>query len=275
MDILNRIIENKKREVSRRQLARPFEKLQLDIAMERRPLSMKKALKRRYSSGIIAEYKTKSPSLGVLNQGTDVEFVTKQYVEAGAAALSVLTDSVFFGGSFGDLRKAREKNGCPILQKDFFIDQYQVAEAYLNGADVILLIAAALDGKKLGYLARAAKEYHMEVIMEVHTVKELDKLTDDIDIIGVNNRDLTTFRTDIENSLRLAEHIPAGRLKISESGIDSAQKILALKDAGFSGFLLGEHFMSSGDPGGTCRELAEQLMALEKQKKGKRLIRRT
>lgn len=267
MDILNRIIENKKKEVAVRKSAIPFESLQQGITGQRQPLSMAKALSQPGTSGIIAEYKTKSPSLGVLNHRAKVEIVTKQYVEAGAAGLSVLTDTDFFGGSFADLRKAREKNGCPILQKDFFIDEYQVAEAYLNGADVILLIAAVLDGKKLGTLAKAAKRYGMEVIMEVHSVKELDKLTDDIDIIGVNNRDLTTFKTDIENSLGLAGHIPAGMIRISESGIDSAQKIMKLKDAGFSGFLLGEYFMSSGDPGVTCRELTEELRTMERQKR--------
>jgi len=264
MDILNRIIENKKKEVACRKLTRPFDKLKQFVAQDRRPLSMVKALTQPGSSGIIAEYKTKSPSLGILNHSADVGSVTKKYVEAGAAALSVLTDSDFFGGSFSDLRKAREINDCPILQKDFFIDEYQVVEAYLNGADVILLIAAAMDAGRLGVLAETAKRYGMEVIMEVHTLKELEMLTGDIDIIGVNNRDLTTFKTDIVNSLRLAGHIPAGLLKISESGIGSAQKIMTLKDAGFSGFLVGGHFMSSGDPGGACRELVEQLRFPEK-----------
>ncbi|MDZ7738031.1 MAG: indole-3-glycerol phosphate synthase TrpC [Bacteroidales bacterium] len=266
MDILSRIIENKKSEVARSKSARPFEKLQQDIATDRRPLSMVKALRQPGSSGIIAEYKTRSPSLGVLNQRADVGTVTKQYVEAGAAALSVLTDYDFFGGSHGDLRKAREINGCPILQKDFFIDEYQVAEAYLNGADVILLIAAALDAGRLGVLAKAAKSYGMEVIMEVHNLKELEMLTADIDIIGVNNRDLTTFRTDIANSLALADHIPAGMMKISESGIDSAQKIMTLKEAGFSGFLIGETFMKKADPGEECRKLIEQLKKNKKRK---------
>lgn len=267
MDILNRIIENKKKEVARRKLTRPFESLQQDITGQRHPLSMTEALSQPGSSGIIAEYKTKSPSTGVLNRGSDVGIVTKQYVEAGAAALSVLTDHVFFGGSFADLGKAREVNSCPVLQKDFFIDEYQVTEAYLKGADVILLIAAALDAGRLAELARAAKRYGMEVIMEIHSRKELEMVTGDIDIIGVNNRNLSTFRTDIENSLALAEYIPAGVLKISESGIDSASKIMTLKDAGFSGFLIGGYFMSSGDPGGACRELTEQLGSMQKQKR--------
>lgn len=266
MDILNRIIENKKEEVALRRSARPLDSLQQDITGDRQPLSMKKALGQPGSSGIIAEYKKKSPSKGVLNNGADVELVTKEYIKAGAAALSVLTDSVFFGGSAGDLRKARAVNTCPILQKDFFIDEYQVAEAYLNGADVILLIAAALDAGRLGDLAKEAKRYGMEVIMEVHSAGELDMLTADIDIIGVNNRDLASFKTDIANSLVLAEQMPAGMTRISESGIDSARKIMTLKDAGFTGFLVGEYFMSSGDPARACRQMTDQLEDEEKQK---------
>ncbi|MBS0011512.1 MAG: indole-3-glycerol phosphate synthase TrpC [Bacteroidales bacterium] len=260
MTILEEIIATKRREIERRRGHRPMDNILREAEDKgRRIFSMVDSLKAPGSTAIIAEFKTRSPSKGIINNSADVELVTRKYIDAGAAALSVLTDTEFFGGSFDDLGKARSANRSPILQKDFIIDEYQIAEALLYGADVILLIAAALDHEKVKSLSREAKEYGLEVILEIHKKDELSMLTGDIDIIGINNRNLDTFLTDFRTSLSLAEHIPGELVKISESGIYDADTIFELREAGFNGFLLGEAFMKEADPGEACRRLIEQV----------------
>jgi indole-3-glycerol phosphate synthase len=212
------------------------------------------------SSGIIAEFKQKSPSKGEINFKVKVEEVTKDYANAGVAGISVLTDYEYFGGSLENLVKARETNPeISILRKDFMIDSYQIVEAKAHGADVILLIAACLEKEQAELLAKKAKELGMEVLMEVHNAEELEKVNNFVDIVGVNNRDLKTFTMDVETSVQLSKLIPDKFVKISESGLDSAKTIHYLRENGFKGFLIGETFMKTENPGEVCRMFIKEL----------------
>lgn len=199
------------------------------------------------ATGIIAEFKRQSPSKGIINSRADVVKVTQAYTGNGAAALSVLTDKHFFGGSNEDLMRARV-NSIPILRKDFIVDEYQIVEARAIGADVILLIAAALTSEEVERLAAFAKKLQLEVLLEIHDASELGHICENCDVIGVNNRNLKTFTVDIQQSIDLFGRMPADRIKISESGITDTATIHRLKKAGFKGFLIGENFMKQEDP---------------------------
>jgi indole-3-glycerol phosphate synthase len=262
MNMLDKIIENKRKAVSERKSLYPLKLLEKSIYFETMPVSLSKYLLRKDKSGVIAEYKTMSPSAGVLNPVADPGAITLGYMQAGASALSVLTDDKFFNGSFDDLRRARSLNYCPILQKDFIIDEYQVVEAKSVGADAILLIAAVLDGDDMIRLSSVAAKLGMEVVMEVHSEEELEFVTDNISVIGVNNRNLKTFITDISTSLDLANRIPEGRVRISESGIRGPGDMLQLRKAGYDGFLMGEIFMRCSDPAEKCRETIREFRKL-------------
>ncbi len=260
MNILDKIITTKMTEMANQKMAVRIEHLEKHPRFKRKCNSLKKSLLRDGSSGIIAEFKQKSPSKGEINFKVTVEEVTKNYAKAGAAGISVLTDFEYFGGNISNLCKARETNpDIPILRKDFMIDTYQVVEAKAFGADVILLIAACLEKEQAEILAKKAKELGMEVLMEVHNAEELEKVNDFVDIVGVNNRDLKTFTMDIETSVRLSKLIPDKFVKISESGLDSAQTIHYLRENGFKGFLIGETFMKTENPGEACRKFIEEL----------------
>jgi indole-3-glycerol phosphate synthase len=211
-------------------------------------------------TGIIAEFKRRSPSKGVINPDVDVVEVTKGYTKNGASCLSVLTDEHFFGGNNDDLVKARV-NEIPILRKDFIIDEYQLIESKSIGADVILLIAACLTPGEVKQLARFAKGLGLSVLLELHAEEELEHVCDETEIIGINNRNLKTFDVDIERSLRMAEKIPLPKLKIAESGISSVENILLFKRHGFCGFLIGENFMKAPDPTIAFAEFVKQLKA--------------
>jgi indole-3-glycerol phosphate synthase len=253
MNILDKIIEAKKEELAHQKKVVDVEVLKKIPDFNRKCISLKANLLKKGSSGIIAEFKQKSPSKGEINISAKVEEVTKAYVEAGVSGLSVLTEPKFFGGSQANLVKARETNPkIPILRKDFMIDPYQLIEAKAYGADVILLIAACLEKGQAELLAKEAKELGMEVLMEIHNAEELEKVNDFVDIVGVNNRDLKTFTMDIETSVRLSKLIPDKFVKISESGLDSAKTIHYLRENGFKGFLIGETFMKTENPGETC-----------------------
>ncbi|MGA2589810.1 MAG: indole-3-glycerol phosphate synthase TrpC [Bryobacteraceae bacterium] len=205
---------------------------------------------------IIAEIKKASPSKGLLALDFDPVLLARQYVAGGAAALSVLTDEAFFRGSLADLRAARGACGLPVLRKDFTLDESHVLEAAASGADAILLIAAILETTQIHSLRELAVRYSMAALVEVHDERELAKALDaGAEIIGVNNRDLTTFQVTLETSLRLAPRIPSHVLKVSESGIRSAQDIARLREAGYRAFLVGEHLMTSRDPAQALREL--------------------
>jgi indole-3-glycerol phosphate synthase len=246
MNILDKIVEQKRLEVAARKKETPIAALEKAEGFKREVLSLKKALLNEEGTGIIAEFKRRSPSKGVINGTADVVDVTSGYAKGGAAALSVLTDEQFFGGATDDLRKARI-NTVPILRKDFMVDEYQLVEARAMGADVILLIAACLSPRDVKRLASAAKALQLEVLLEIHNEDELTHICDDCDVVGVNNRDLKTFTVDINTSLQLAEKI-GNRVKISESGISDVKNIELLRAAGFNGFLIGENFMKQADP---------------------------
>lgn len=260
MTILDEINSNKRREIKEAKDRVSVEQLKESPYFLRVTNSLRAALLVKGASGIIAEFKTKSPSKGAINNEAEASEVTSAYAKAGASGLSVLTDERYFGGSFNNLAKARHANPkMPILRKDFILDPYQIYEAKAHGADVILLIAESLAKNKLLQLTQKAKELGLEVLVEVHNEEELAKLNPLVDIVGVNNRDLRTFNVDVETSVRLAKLIPEPFIKISESGISDPESIRKLRDAGFKGFLIGETFMKTSDPGKACAEFIQKL----------------
>lgn len=250
MTILDEIIAQKRIEVSQRQAATPTSVLEQMPDFNRQPLSARDAVQDFRSTGIIAEFKRRSPSKGLINGTADVATTTQGYVKAGAAVLSVLTDEPFFGGTPADLQAARAANpGTPILRKDFIIEPYQLLEAKAWGADVVLLIAACLTPTEVIELSQHAHNLGMQVLLEVHDEDELEQsLTHTVDLVGVNNRNLKTFETSVETSLRLVEQIPDTFVKITESGLHDAATMLTLFRAGYDGFLIGEAFMKTEDP---------------------------
>ncbi|HWK06648.1 MAG TPA: indole-3-glycerol phosphate synthase TrpC [Puia sp.] len=258
MNILDKIVEYKRSEVERAKAVQPVAVLEKSLLFTRKPLSLKTFLKDPQKTGIIAEFKRRSPSKGVINDQVSVQDVTKGYTAAGASCLSVLTDQHFFGGNQEDLRQARVNN-IPILRKDFMIDEYQIVEAKSMGADVILLIAACLSPAEVKQLAAFARSLELEVLLEIHNEDELAHICEETELVGVNNRDLKTFTVDVDRSIRLSEKIPAGKLTIAESGISQVATILHLKKAGFSGFLIGENFMKEKDPGAAFGKFVQEL----------------
>jgi len=260
MNILNEIISYKKKFVEDRKELYPIKLLEKNKYFSAPTVSLKKYLSRPNSTGIIAEFKRKSPSEGYINKYASIEDISLGYMQAGAAGLSILTDENFFGGNDEDLIKARQLNYCPILRKDFIIDEYQIFEARSIGADAILLIASVLDKKTVRRFSSLARQLGLEVLLEVKNKRELeDSFHQDIQLVGVNNRDLDTFNIDIDTSIELAELIPAGVVKISESGINNPQKITELKRYGFKGFLIGTCFMKHLHPSKACKAFINQL----------------
>lgn len=258
MNILETIIEQKKLEIRNKKLEIRISDLERTGFFNRETLSLKKFLLDETRTGIIAEFKRKSPSKGIINGNADVIEITKGYAENGASALSILTDENFFGGSADDLRKARI-NTIPILRKDFIIDKYQIIEAKAMGADVILLIAACLKPAQVSDLAKFAKSLDLEVLLELHEEEELGHMCVETEIIGINNRDLKTFKVDIDRSLLMATKIPAGKIKIAESGIGSIESIKLFRENGFHGFLIGENFMKEKNPAIAFASFVNQL----------------
>lgn len=260
MNILETIIAEKEIEVSRQKAHVPVAVLEQSEFFNRKTFSLKEFLLDETKTGIIAEFKRKSPSKGIINDRSDVVDVTKAYTANGASCLSVLTDEIFFGGTAADLKSARVNN-IPILRKDFIIDEYQIVEARAMGADVILLIAACLSPQRVKELASFAKTLQLEVLLEIHNDDELQHICDAVEIVGINNRDLKTFTVDINRSIELGKKIPAGKLKIAESGINNTDTICTFKNAGFHGFLIGENFMKEADPTIAFAEFVKQLKA--------------
>jgi indole-3-glycerol phosphate synthase len=258
MNILDKIIAYKRGEVEKSKLEKPVAVLERNAFFSRRPLSLRKFLTDPAKTGIIAEFKRRSPSKGVINDQADVVDVTSAYAGGGASGLSVLTDNHFFGGSAADLEKARV-NELPILRKDFMIDPYQVTEARAMGADVILLIAACLSPAEVKSLAVFAQSLDMEVLLEIHNEEELGHICEETEIIGVNNRDLKTFTVDTDRSIQLSKKIPKGKITISESGISQVDTIFHLRKFGFRGFLIGESFMKERDPAAAFEKFVSEL----------------
>ncbi|TDX00946.1 indole-3-glycerol phosphate synthase TrpC [Dinghuibacter silviterrae] len=258
MTILDTIVAHKATEVEAAKKAVSEQTLQNSPLFGQTTYSLKKFLADPTRTGIIAEFKRRSPSKGVFLEGADVAAITTAYTEAGASGLSILTDEKFFGGSKQDLAEAR-KNAIPILRKDFMIDEYQVLEAKAMGADVILLIAACLTPARVKTLGALAKSLGLEVLLELHTEEELGHVCAEVDLVGINNRDLKTFQVDIARSLALADRLPAELPRIAESGISNPATIQEMRAHGFTGFLIGETFMKDKDPGAAFRNFVQQL----------------
>jgi indole-3-glycerol phosphate synthase len=260
MNILDKIVIRKQEEVAIAKQKVSVKELESYPSFVRQPFIFKDFLLDNIRTGIIAEFKRQSPSKGVINASAIVQEVTAAYNLAGASALSVLTDSDFFGGKAEDLFAARSVNQIPILRKDFMIDEYQILEAKAWGADIILLIASILSPKEIEKLGTLAQSLGLSVLLEVHNLEELDRsICSNLDAIGVNNRNLGDFTVNIQTSFDLVDKIPNQFLKISESAIDNPLVINELKSAGYNGFLIGENFMKTDDPGKAMKDFVQKL----------------
>jgi indole-3-glycerol phosphate synthase len=249
MNILDKIVIDKRKEVDLRKSLIPISQLEASVLFKRETVSLSKAL-RKSSSCIIAEHKRRSPSKAVINQSLNVTDVAKGYQDAGVCGMSVLTDGKYFGGSLDDLIIARASCNLPLLRKEFIIDPYQILEAKAFGADVILLIAAILTRDEIKQFSKLAKDLELDVLLEVHNEEELFKsLMPSLDMLGVNNRNLKTFEVSLDTSKHLSELIPNDFVKVSESGISSIEAIKDLQPYGYKGFLIGENFMKTDNPG--------------------------
>ena len=257
-DILQTIVAHKRQEVQRLMEAIPTAMLEDRLGKPTPGISMSRSLEAS-PTGIIAEFKRRSPSKGWIKADADATRIPAGYERAGAAALSILTDEKFFGGRLADLSSARPTTHLPILRKDFIINPYQLYQAKLAGADAVLLIAAILSPRECKDLARLAHDLRLETLLEIHSEAELSHLNDDIDLLGVNNRCLGTFHTDVECSFRLAKLLPKDRLLVSESGIAHPDTIVRLREAGYRGFLMGEAFMKTPAPEQALGDLLQNL----------------
>ena len=265
MDILEKIISNKRVELVRQKEAISLTQLKQLLKGEEdfadnslTKVSFKESLLKS-DTGIIAEFKRKSPSKGWIFGDALVEEVVPAYELSGASAVSVLTDELFFGGSMTDLKIARQKVALPLLRKDFIIDEYQLYQAKILGANVILLIASALTLEQSKALSATAQELELEVLLEIHSEEELAYLEPNIDVVGINNRNLSTFETNIQLSFDLGELIPDNFVKISESGISQAETVCELRKVGFQGFLMGENFMKTENPGKSLEAFIQKV----------------
>lgn len=260
MDILSKIVLDKRKEVALKKLLIPASQLEQSVLFERNGASLSDAL-RKSSTGIIAEHKRRSPSKSSINQNTNVGQVAKGYQNAGVCGMSVLTDIKYFGGSLEDLLLARASVNMPLLRKEFIIDEYQILEAKAHGADVILLIAAILSKEEIKQFSELAKSLNLDVLLEVHNEAELHKsIMPSLDMLGVNNRNLKTFEVSLEISKQLSSLIPEDFVKVSESGISSVEAIKELRPYGYQGFLIGENFMKSENPGESAKQFINSLM---------------
>ncbi|HYK76426.1 MAG TPA: indole-3-glycerol phosphate synthase TrpC [Daejeonella sp.] len=260
MNILDKIVARKKEEIEDAKCRKSIDELQKSDFFSRECYSLRDFLLDPSKTGIIAEFKRASPSKGIINKHSGVSQVTNGYAAAGASALSVLTDVDFFGGSNEDLQEARRANQIPVLRKDFMLDEYQIIEAKALGADIILLIAAILNPEEVKKMAKLAKSLGLNVLLEVHNQQELEtSLCNELDAIGVNNRNLGDFSVSLEHSYNLVSQIPDRFLKVSESGISNPQTIMELKKVGFNGFLIGENFMKEEDPAKAMLDFVHQL----------------
>lgn len=247
MNILDQIVARKKEEISFSKSHKSLESLKNSVFFDRRTFSLKETLIQK--SGIIAEFKRKSPSKGIINDQSDVLEVAKSYEKFGASGISVLTDSDFFGGNIENILKIRNEIQIPILRKDFMIDEFQFYEAKSIGADVVLLIAACLSPMQVQEFTELSHDLGLEVLLEIHTEEELNHFNKNIDLVGINNRNLKDFKVDLQHSVDLKNLLPAGTLSVAESGIYSFEDFKFLKNKGFDGFLMGEYFMKNENPG--------------------------
>lgn len=258
--ILDKIVANRREEVLKQKELVSLAEIEskTDFSMARNSLSAR--LSAFGNSGVIAEFKRRSPSKGVINDRVQPEIVTSGYVDAGASGLSVLTDSHFFGGSSADFIAARNANPfTPLLRKDFMVDEYQLFESRLLNADIILLIAAVLGKEEICRFTSIAHELGMEVLLELHDESEIERIDKNVDMIGINNRNLKDFNVDMDRSLKLFDQLPAEMIKISESGLSNPETVDFLRRHGFHGFLMGENFMKTENPALTCAKFISKL----------------
>jgi len=258
-DILARIVAHKRAMLPARRELLPPARLEAMPGFRRQPRSLADALRQGRGSGVIAEFKRRSPSKGTLNDRSDPVDVAAGYARHGASAVSVLTDEVFFGGTAEDLLAVRAAVDIPVLRKDFVVDEYQVLEARALGADLVLLIAACLSPADVRRLAAFAGSLGLEAMLELHDEDETGHLCDEVAIVGINNRDLRSFRVDVDRSLRMAQRMPAGKPLVAESGIDSPEQLRRFRTHGFSGFLIGERFMRTEDPAAAYRDFMSAI----------------
>ena len=260
-DILDEIIAHKRIEIAAQEQNVPISFLEelLEKNDDMAKVHSMKASLAASATGIIAEFKRRSPSKDWINRDADAKVIPASYQQAGASALSILTDEHFFGGGLRDIRAARPTVSLPILRKDFIISRYQLLQAKAAKADAVLLIAAALSKEECSTLACEAHKLGLEVLLEMHHEGELDYVNEYVDMAGINNRNLGTFHTDVENSFRMAEKLPADILKVSESGISNPQTVKLLRQEGFRGFLIGETFMKTANPGNTLSTFIKEL----------------
>jgi len=261
MDILTEIVAHKRIELEAFKAEKPLSVIAKEVEnlLDTKPASMRQALMTS-DSGIIAEFKRKSPSKGWIKEEGKAEEIPLSYQQNGAAALSILTDKHYFGGEDGFIVKARKAGvTIPVLYKNFVIDEYQLFQARLCGASTALLIAACLSKKECATLMARVHELGLEVLLEMHSEPELEYAETGADMCGINNRNLGTFITDVENSYRLAELLPKDACKVSESGISNPQTVKELRQAGFNGFLIGENFMKTPNPGEALRTFVREI----------------
>jgi indole-3-glycerol phosphate synthase len=256
MNVLDRIVDSTRQDLAQRRRDRPLAELERELEGrgEDRPFAETLA---RPGISLIAEHKRRSPSAGLLREGSTVTEVVEAYERGGAAALSILTEHHHFGGSLDDLREARGASDLPILRKDFIVDGYQLYESAVAGADAVLLIVAALEPPELSRLHREALALDLDVLVEVHDERELEAaLAVDAELIGINNRDLTDFTVDVERTYELLSDIPAGKIVVSESGFSAREQIDALDRVGVDAVLVGETLMRAPDLEAATRALA-------------------
>jgi indole-3-glycerol phosphate synthase len=263
--ILDSILASTRARVNKEIEVTPIKKLEQSSHFQAPTVSLKKYLQRSDLVGIIAEIKRKSPSKGMINEFCNVAELSLGYMQAGASALSILTEPQYFSGSLEDLVTTRRYNFCPILRKDFIIDEYQIIEARAFGADVILLIAAALSVEQVRRFAKLARSLGLEILLEIHSETELEYIDSDIDLVGINNRDLKDFSVDVDRSFLLRSKIPKSIMTISESGLRDPKVVSQLRQHGFSGFLIGEAFMMHANPAQACRSYISQLRLIHGQ----------
>ncbi|MFK7831746.1 MAG: indole-3-glycerol phosphate synthase TrpC [Winogradskyella sp.] len=259
MNILDQIVKDKHKEVNLKKELIPIKAYEQLPYFEMKTTSLSKKLKAS-DTGIIAEFKRKSPSKSIINDTALVEDVAVGYENAGVCGMSILTDEIHFGGTMDDVIVAREHCSLPLLRKEFIIDEYQIIEAKAIGADAILLIASILNKAQIKQFSELAKSLKLDVLLEVHNEEELHKsMMPSLDMLGVNNRNLKTFEVSLETSKQLSQLIPNDFVKISESGISSIDAIKELQPYGYQGFLIGENFMKTDNPGQSAEKFIKDL----------------
>lgn len=264
MKILEEIVQHKKGEVKSKKELYPIALLEKSPFFDSPCVSLKKYILKPDKSGIIAEFKRKSPSKSNINLYANPEEISISYMQGGASAISVLTDEAYFGAKPNDIEIIRSFNLCPVLRKEFIVDEYQIIEARSKGTDAVLLICEILTKEELQSLNQCAKNLGMEVLIELHGKDQIEKLPPDVDLIGINNRDLKSFTIDFDRSKEMLHLLPKDMIKIAESGLDNLHSVLDLKASGFDGFLIGEHFMKQAQPGEECKRFSEALIKLKK-----------